>query len=69
MHGDDFTCVGPSDALTWCEQKLKDSFEIKGAWAHGEAPHLGKEMRILNRVVRLDPGVLLFEADPGTRKL
>ena len=42
VHGDDFTCVGPPDALSWYEQKMKDSFEIKLRGRMGEAPHLEK---------------------------
>ena len=64
VHGDDFSTLGRREDLLWCEQELSKSFEIKVRGHVGEGPECVPEMKILNRVIRLTPTGLLFEADP-----
>ena len=64
VHGDDFTALGTDEALDWYTDQLKAAFEVKVRGRLG----LGcdqTEIKILNRVIRIDPELgLLYEADP-----
>ena len=64
VHGDDFTCSGTKAALDWYEDQLQKSFEIKIRGRLGYEPGCLREMRILNRIVRLDDHGLAYEPDP-----
>ena len=64
VHGDDFTALGRREDLIWYETELARSFEIKVRGHLGEGKECVDEMKILNRVVRLSEGGLLYEADP-----
>ena len=66
VHGDDFTCLGSRDDLLWYEKGLSVAFEIKIKGRLGESKDADKEIRMLNRVVRLDSDGLAYEADPQT---
>ena len=69
VHGDDFTSLGPRADLTWFETELAKSFEVKLRGRVGEPADCLKEMRILNRVIRLTPQGLLYESDPRHAEL
>ena len=64
VHGDDFTCVGSSEHLSWYETQLAKAFEIKIRGRMGESKGRDREMRMLSKIVRLDSSGLSIEADP-----
>ena len=64
VHGDDFTALGGHDDIMWYEDLLATKFEIKRRGHLGEGPGCVKEMRILNRIVRLTQDGLRYKADP-----
>ena len=50
VHGDDFLAAGEESALKQFKEQLAEEWKIK--YTHiGEAEHLGKHMRVLNRIV------------------
>ena len=64
VHGDDFLAVGEESALKHFNEQLAKEWKIK--YTHiGEAEHLGKHMRVLDRIVRSHPrrGITI-ELDP-----
>ena len=64
VHGDDFTAVGSPNALNKFEEGMQKSFECKQKGRLGLRPEDCKEMRVLNRIVRVTDNGLLYEADP-----
>ena len=64
VHGDDFTAVGSPDALDKFEAGMQTSFECKLKGRLGVRPNDCKEMRVLNRIVRVTEDGLRYEADP-----
>ena len=64
VHGDDFTALGSPDALNKFEIGMQKSFECKLKGRLGLGPKDCKEMRVLNRIVRVTDRRLLYEADP-----
>ena len=65
VHGDDFLAAGEESALIQFKEQLAEEWKIK--YTHiGEAEHLGKHMRVLNRIVRIHPrrGITI-EPDPS----
>ena len=69
VHGDDFTALGLAKDLDWYEAQLKSAFEIKVRGRLGEETGDDREIRILNRVVRLDSDGVRYEADPRHAEL
>ena len=69
VHGDDFTCLGPRADVLWYEDALSHKFEIKRRGHIGEGPDCVKEIRILNRILRLTDQGLRYEADPRHAEL
>ena len=69
VHGDDFTALGTPTGLDHYEKGMADTFEckFKGRLGHGEKDL--KEMRVLNRIVRIDKTGLRYEADPRHAEL
>ena len=63
-HGDDFTALGSDEELSWYESVLAMAFELGDKTRLGHDPGDSKEVRILNRILRLDEGGLSYEADP-----
>ena len=63
-QGDDFSALGTDDELTWYEGFLAEAFELRDKTRLGPGPQGAKEVRILNRILRLDEGGLSYEADP-----
>ena len=64
VHGDDFLAVGEESALKQFNEQLAKEWKLK--YTHiGEAMHLGKHMRVQNRIVRIHPrrGITI-EPDP-----
>ena len=64
VHGDDFTCLGPRAAIMDYEDQLATRFEIKRRGLIGEFDGCIREIRILNRILRLTEFGLRYEADP-----
>ena len=64
VHGDDFTALGTDHALDWYETEPAKHFELKIRGRLGEGCPGDNELRILNRVVRITPTGLTYEADP-----
>ena len=69
VHGDDFTALGTPSGLDRYEKGMQQSFEckLKGRLGHGKEDL--KEMRILNRIVRIVDSGLRSEADPRHAEL
>ena len=66
IHGDDFTALGAANDLDWYEKQLSAVFELKVKGRLGERQGSDKEVRVLNRVIRLDKGGLRMKQLPGT---
>ena len=64
VHGDDFTCLGPKAEIVKYEDELASRFEIKRRGHVGESDGCVREIRILNRILRLTDDGLRYEADP-----
>ena len=64
VHGDDFLAVGEELALKQFKEQLAKDWKVKHTHI-GEAEHLGKHMRVLNRIIRVHPRRgLTIEPDP-----
>ena len=63
VHGDDFTALGDKANLDRYEKELAKAFELKIRGRLGEGQGDDKEIRILNRIVRVMPGGISYEAD------
>lgn len=69
VHGDDFTALGTDEAIDWYTKQLEAVFETKVRGRLGVGCEQ-REIKILNRVVRIDDDLgLLYEADPRHTEL
>ena len=68
VHGDDFVAVGEPDKLEKATKSLKDRYKIKTE-VLGTGKEDVKEVKILNKVIRLTEAGLEFEADPRHAEL
>ena len=64
VHGDDFTALGTDKSLDKYEAGLKAAFECKFRGRLGLDDSDAKEIRVLNRIVRINKSGLQYEADP-----
>jgi hypothetical protein len=64
VHGDDFTALGTPEGLDLYESGMCKAFECKLKGRLGRGENDLKEMRVLNRIVRIDDYGLRYEADP-----
>ena len=64
VHGNDFTALGTDSNLDWYEKEMARHFEIKIRGRLGEGCVGNNELRILNRVVRITPTGITYEAHP-----
>ena len=64
IHGDDFTALGTRAALDEYEERLKGKFELEIRGRLSDEPDTEKQIRILNRIVRIDAKGVHYEADP-----
>ena len=69
VHGGDFTALGTDASLDAYEAGLAKYFELKIKGRLGLDAKDDKEMRVLNRIVRVDPSGLSYEADPRHAEL
>ena len=63
VHGDDFIAIGTDDNLDATKKTLEDKYKLKTERL-GVGKHDLKEVRILNKVVRVEDGGVRLEADP-----
>ena len=64
VHGDDFTAVGSPEALDKYETGMQKTFDCKLKGRLGRGLDDCKEMRVLNRIVRVTDQGVRYEADP-----
>ena len=64
VHGDDLTALGTDEALDLYEAGLKKVFECKIRGRLDTDKKDMKEIRILNRIIRIVDKGLVYEADP-----
>lgn len=69
VHGDDFSALGTDEALDKYEAGLRKSFECKMRGRLGVEKNDLKEIRMLNRIIRITPTGLMYEADPRHAEL
>ena len=63
VHGDDFTALGTPGSLSKFEAGMEKSFECKLKGRLGFGKDDLKEMRVLNRILRVTDTAILYEAD------
>jgi len=68
VHGDDFVAVGEEEHLKATKKALEDKYKIK-AETLGSDKGDAKEIRVLNKVIRLTEQGLELEADPRHAEL
>ena len=54
IHGDDFLSSGEEAALKWLQESLEKKYSISTK-VIGEARHLDKSLRVLNRILKWTP--------------
>ena len=64
VHGDDFTALGNSRGLDLYEAGMSKAFEIQIKGRLGQEKGDLKEMRVPNRILRVNQHGLLYEPDP-----
>ncbi len=64
VHGDDFTIAGPKANIDWMKSEMEGKYELTETGRIGPAPRDGKELKVLNRLVRWCGDGLEYEADP-----
>ncbi len=68
IHGDDFVSVGEVHHLSWLEAALNSEFTIKTSRIDLRRGS-DRELRVLNRVIRIGEHGLEYEADPRQAEL
>ena len=69
VHGNDFTALGTAAGLDMYEAAMAAALEVKLKGRLGTEPEDLKEMRVLNRVIRVEGSTLLYEPDPRHAEL
>eukprot|EP00959_Pyramimonas_sp_CCMP1952_P461331 9481397-Pyramimonas_sp.AAC.1 len=66
VHGDDFVYLGSRVDVLWVEEQIRQHIKMKKTGLLGPGPHDDKEVRCLNRIIRLDTArdCLEWECDP-----
>ena len=69
VHGDDFTALGPESGLDRYEKGMQTTVDddVRGRLGHGKA--YVQQVKILNRILRITPTGLSYEADPRHAEL
>ena len=62
MHGDDFFAVGPMGGLNKFRNHMENQYECKVEQV-GVGKHYAKQLRVLGRVVTIEPHGVSYEAD------
>ena len=68
-HGDDFTTLGPDWALDRYERKMQEAFDVELRGRLGIGPNDVRELKLLNRIIKVDEEGLTYEADPRHTEL
>ena len=63
VHGDDFVAVGDKRSLAKLRATLESKFKLKVQTLGNGEGHVS-ELRVLNKVIRLENGGIELEADP-----
>ena len=63
VHGDDFTALGTEEALSKYERGMCAAFDVELRGRLGMGPKDLKEIKVLNRVLRVNASGLFYEAD------
>ena len=63
VHGDDFTALGTRHGLDLYEAGMKSAFDVKLRGRIGTLPGDIKELKIMNRILRLNDGGSSYDAD------
>ena len=64
VHGDDFSALGNDTGLDLWEKGMAKAFEVKLKGRLGPEKHDCKELRVLNRILRMTDKGVAWEADP-----
>ena len=64
VHGDDFTALGTTKGVENFEEGMQKAFEVKLRGRLGPDKTDEKEMRVLNRILRMTKSGVAYEADP-----
>ena len=64
VHGDDFTIAGPKLQIDLMKKEMEAKYELTETGRIGPGPKDGKELKVLNRLVRWTEAGLEYEADP-----
>lgn len=67
VHGDDYMSAGSSSELDWLEKQLSKRYNIKTQRLRDSDGQ--REVKILNRIVRITPQGYEMEADPRHAEL
>ena len=62
VHGDDYVTTGSREGLKWMKGELEKKFKIKTSIIGSEEED-EKELKILNRIIRMTPKGIEYEAD------
>ena len=62
VHGDDFTCAGPTAELKWLKFKVEQEYEITSEML-GPEDGMQQEIRVLNRVISWQKDGITYEPD------
>ena len=62
VHGDDYVTTGSREGLKWMKGELEKKFKIKTSIIGSEEED-EKELKILNRIIRMTPRGIEYEAD------
>ena len=68
VHGDDYVSAGTPRDLGWLETELEKAYEIKTT-RMGLSEGRAREGKVLNRIIRCNPGGWELEADPRHAEL
>jgi hypothetical protein len=68
VHGDDYVSAGSDQSLRWLKMQLEKKFDFKTS-VLGEGPGDQREVKVLNRVLRLTEEGIEYEADPRHAEL
>ena len=69
VHGDDFTCVGVDTSLDHMGEQCEKHVEVILKGKLGLEKRDLREMRVLNRIVRVSEDGLAYEPDPRHAEL
>ena len=64
VHGDDFSALGTDKGLDLYEQGMTRAFECELRGRLGTGPKDLKEVKLLNRIIKVTESGLTYEADP-----